>query len=296
LCLDKSANVVVVELKRTEDGGHMELQAIRYAAMVASMTLDRLISAHAKYLNDISRELATSEILEFLDSDSIEDIQLSGYVRILLISSDFSTELTTTVMWLNKQGLDITCLRFIPYKLEDQLLIDISQIIPLPETADYEVKIREQDLEVKKNKKIKTDIHLKFWTQLIERSKNQTDLLSSRTRSNDQTLNIAIGRSEFSYLLKTKKSESSVALLIKGDKSIFDLLIKDKEAIEAEVGEKLIWNYAPNKKNSLIYYEIEGGWSNPISEWPELQDKLINFLVKLNSVFIQKIQNITKSN
>ncbi len=205
LCLDKSAYVVVVELKRTEDGGHMELQAIRYAAMVASMTLDRLISAHAKYLNDISRELATSEILEFLDSDSIEDIQLSGYVRILLISSDFSTELTTTVMWLNKQGLDITCLRFIPYKLEDQLLIDISQIIPLPETADYEVKIREQDLEVKKNKKIKTDIHLKFWTQLIERSKNQTDLLSSRTRSNDQTLNIAIGRSEFSYLLKTKK-------------------------------------------------------------------------------------------
>ena len=33
LCIDKGANVVVVELKRTEDGGHMELQAIRYAAI-----------------------------------------------------------------------------------------------------------------------------------------------------------------------------------------------------------------------------------------------------------------------
>ena len=30
LCLDKRANVVVAELKRTEDGGHMELQALRY--------------------------------------------------------------------------------------------------------------------------------------------------------------------------------------------------------------------------------------------------------------------------
>ena len=33
LCIDREANLVVVELKRTEDGGHMDLQAIRYAAM-----------------------------------------------------------------------------------------------------------------------------------------------------------------------------------------------------------------------------------------------------------------------
>jgi hypothetical protein len=36
LCLSKDAGLVVVEIKRTEDGGHMELQAIRYAAMVAA--------------------------------------------------------------------------------------------------------------------------------------------------------------------------------------------------------------------------------------------------------------------
>lgn len=29
LCLDNEANLVVVELKRTEDGGHMDLQTIR---------------------------------------------------------------------------------------------------------------------------------------------------------------------------------------------------------------------------------------------------------------------------
>jgi RecB family endonuclease NucS len=33
LGIDREANLVVIELKRTEDGGHMELQAIRYAAM-----------------------------------------------------------------------------------------------------------------------------------------------------------------------------------------------------------------------------------------------------------------------
>ena len=40
LCLDQYANLVVIELKRTEDGGHMELQSIRYAAMVANMTFE----------------------------------------------------------------------------------------------------------------------------------------------------------------------------------------------------------------------------------------------------------------
>ena len=38
LGIDKDANLVVIELKRSEDGGHMELQAIRYAAMVSTMT------------------------------------------------------------------------------------------------------------------------------------------------------------------------------------------------------------------------------------------------------------------
>ena len=40
LGINKDANLVVIELKRTKDGGHMELQAIRYSAMVSTMTFD----------------------------------------------------------------------------------------------------------------------------------------------------------------------------------------------------------------------------------------------------------------
>jgi RecB family endonuclease NucS len=38
LAIDRQANLVVIELKRTNDGGHMDLQAIRYASMVSAIS------------------------------------------------------------------------------------------------------------------------------------------------------------------------------------------------------------------------------------------------------------------
>jgi hypothetical protein len=43
LAIDQQANLVVIELKRTTDGGHMELQAIRYASMISAMTFERAV-------------------------------------------------------------------------------------------------------------------------------------------------------------------------------------------------------------------------------------------------------------
>src|SRR5512135_3428618 len=50
LGVDKDANLVVIELKRTEDGGLMDLQAIRYAAMVSTMTFDQVVEVYDEHL------------------------------------------------------------------------------------------------------------------------------------------------------------------------------------------------------------------------------------------------------
>lgn len=149
LCLDKDANLVVVELKRTEDGGHMELQSIRYAAMVANMTFEKAVKAHTRYLekNEISDKNAEDEILQFLGwSENIED-EFANDVRILLVSADFSIEITTSVLWLIERDIDIKCIRIKPQRDGENLYFDIQQIIPLPETADYQVKLREKVAE-----------------------------------------------------------------------------------------------------------------------------------------------------
>src|SRR6476646_4386749 len=49
LGLDRDANLVVIELKKTEDGGHMELQAVRYAAMISTMTFEGAVEVYRNY-------------------------------------------------------------------------------------------------------------------------------------------------------------------------------------------------------------------------------------------------------
>lgn len=151
LCLDRQGYAVVVELKRTTDGGHMELQALRYAAMVSTMTSDDLERIFAEHLEKMGEdpESAGERLTEWL-ADADNDEVPSREVRIVLVAADFSTEVTTTVLWLIElYGLDITCIRLAPYKYGDHVLVDIAQVIPLPEAEELTIKLRRRETAAK---------------------------------------------------------------------------------------------------------------------------------------------------
>jgi hypothetical protein len=145
LGIDKQANLVVIGLKRTDDGGHMELQAIRYAAMVSGMTFDRAVDVYEKYLKSSGKEVdARSKMLHFLDWDEPNEQDFAQDTRIVLAAADFSREITTSVLWLNEYGLDIRCVRLKPYKFGNKVLADVSQVVPLPEASEYTVRLKEK--------------------------------------------------------------------------------------------------------------------------------------------------------
>jgi hypothetical protein len=145
LCLDRDARLVVVELKRTEDGGHMELQALRYAAMVARMTFEQAVEAHRVWLEGKDSALdAEQAILRFLDWEEPDEERFGQDVRIVLVSGDFSKEVTTSVLWLNERGLDVRCVRMKPYVNDGKVLVDVQQVLPLPEAGDYLIQVQEK--------------------------------------------------------------------------------------------------------------------------------------------------------
>lgn len=164
LAVDKEGNLVVIELKRTETGEHMDLQALRYAAMVSTLTFSRASEIYQDYLSlgtdegsANSTDSAENKLLDFLGWEEPQEDDFALNVRIVLVSANFSKEITTSVMWLNEKGLDIRCVRLIPYKYTDQILIDVQQIIPLPEVENYQVKIRQQAEERREAKQSSKD-------------------------------------------------------------------------------------------------------------------------------------------
>ena len=80
LGLDRDANLVVIELKRTANGGHMELQALRYAAMVSAMTFESAVDAYREFIEPKEADVDPRErILQFLnwaepDEESMNNI------------------------------------------------------------------------------------------------------------------------------------------------------------------------------------------------------------------------------
>ena len=141
LAIDRGGSLVVIELKRTEDGGHMELQALRYAAMVSTITLDHLVETFAD-AQSTPVEDARESIRNWLDEPIDE---LPNHVKIILVSANFSTEVTGTVLWLNENyNLDISCIRIVPYRLNAEILLDLQQIIPLPEAKDFQIQQRQK--------------------------------------------------------------------------------------------------------------------------------------------------------
>jgi hypothetical protein len=150
LAIDRDAHLTVIELKRTAEGGHMELQALRYAAMVSSMRFEEVAATYAAHVakHRLEEEVdARAELLAWLDAgDGEDEAPISSDVRIVLVSADFGREITTTVLWLNRfEGMDIRCVRLVPYKIDGRVLLDIQQVVPLPEAGDYQVRLRRKD-------------------------------------------------------------------------------------------------------------------------------------------------------
>lgn len=304
LCLDRVANLVIVELKRTEDGGYMELQAVRYAAMISAMTFSQLVHAHEAYLTNTARnpEEAQKEILEFLDWDEPQEDKFAPDVRIILASANFSKELTTSVMWLNEHDVDVTCIRLRPYKDElGGIFLDVQQIIPLPEAADYQTQIKAKEQAGKAHRAERYDLRYQFWSQLLNLAKTKTELHANRNPGIYNWIGGSIGKAGLSLNYAVREDESQVELYIdlgagNDDQTleIFKQLKAHKSAIEATFGGDLEWQDLPEKRACRIRKIIEGGYRSPQAEWPKIHDALVDSMIRLDKSMRPFVQALKK--
>ena len=302
LCIDKSANLVVVELKRTEDGGHMELQAIRYAAMVSQMTFEQLVETLARQRSRHAPDLETarSDILDFLNWEEADEERFGGDTRILLASADFGKELTTAVLWLIERGIDIRCVRLKPYRRANgPLLLDIQQIIPLPETASFQTQIGVKRQAERRSQSQRDNVIGKFWEALVART--DATLHAHIQPGHAAWIGVTAGIRGMGFNYTITKQASGAELYIDRrdgipgiNEAIFDHLHDRKSQIETAFGAELKWQRLEGKRACRIKAEVDGGYMTPEESWEDLQAQMVNAMTRLHAAMSPHLTGLGK--
>lgn len=291
LGIGTNGDIVVIELKRTEDGGHMELQAVRYAAMVSTMTFEQAVEIYSKHLNKHGSDLdARTSLLEFLDWQEPDEDSFGQDVKMVLVSAEFSKELTTAVMWLNERELDIRCIRMKPYSDNGRVLVDVQQVIPLPESEEYQVKIREKGMKERKDRAERYDIRKRFWSQLLDYALTKTDLHANISPSESSNIQTGAGMRGLGFKYVVQKHSAIVELFIdrgtgreEENMQIFESFLSKKEQIEDTFGQPLNWQRRDHQRACRIQTDIESGYKDDESQWQKTIEVMVAAMVRLES-------------
>lgn len=154
LGLDRSGRLVIAELKRDAAPDTVEMQAIKYAAMASRFTPETLGYQHARFLrargHPVTEEEALAALEEHADDKTLA-IEALRQPRIVLVASSFPPVVTATAVWLREMGLDITLVRFQAYRTDTEILVTVSQLLPVPTVEEFTVvprgKVRDSGQE-----------------------------------------------------------------------------------------------------------------------------------------------------
>jgi hypothetical protein len=198
-------------------------------------------------------------------------------------------------------GPDTVLLHEAAYRMADgTVLMDVQQLIPLPEAIDFQTQIGVKKQAERQNRTERHDLRLKFWEGLLEQAKTKTDIHSNRKPTQDGWLSGGIGRTSFSLTYSTRKNDSQVELWISfgsgqamKSKAAFKALEAQKNGIEADFGAPLEWQELPEGDGCRIRYVVPGGYKSPQDQWPTIHASLTNAMIRLDKAMRSRVTALT---
>ena len=174
LALDKEGQLVVIENKLDDTGRDVVWQALKYAAYVSSLTKAQIVDIFQAYLDRwCGGGNAVELICEFLEEEALDEVVLNSgnSQRVVLIAANFRKEVTATALWLLGHGIRVQCFKVTPYAFGAELLLDVRQIIPVAEAAEFMIGISSKENEERSAQgaqKERHGIRYAFWQQALE--------------------------------------------------------------------------------------------------------------------------------
>ena len=299
LAIDRTGNLVVIELKRDSSAEYADLQAIRYAAMVSAMTIDKLLPHYKTYqqntlrLENITEEDLRTKILEFVKFEDFEEF--TNRPRIILCSEDFSQAITTTVLWLNQFGVDITCIRIVPYQLDDKIIVVPHKIIPLQEAEEYLIDIQ-QKVNQSYSESPKKRKQREFWEKFKDYVSKKDSSMSLQPTSNPKWYEVYMGSDEYhvSLLIPNRENFLGCQFWIKKDKNLYKFLQKKMDEIKkiSKTDETIKWADDPVNSSIEVRKEVSNEFYQKETE--QSFDWLYEKAILLQNVFRKYVEEYEK--
>lgn len=303
LALDKEGRLVIIENKLDDSGRDVVWQAIKYAAYCSNLKKSEIVEIYQKYLDRYANsESATARIIEFLDVETLEETVLNSgnQQRLIFIAAHFRKEVTATTMWLLAHGIQAQCFKVTPYSFADELFIDLQQIIPTPEAADFMIGMATKETEATATQGAMRQSHrlrLEFWQHLLEVFKDKgISKYVNISPSKDHWLTAATGVSGCGYALIFGKTEARVELSLQRsskeeNKWIYDQLYSQKDELDKAFGHQMEWRRMADKISSRIQYATAFDGYNK-DNWPDIIEWLGQHMEKLDRAFTAPLAKI----
>lgn len=212
---------------------------------------------------------------------------------IIWIATKFTEEHKKALDWLNENTSgDIA---FFGVKLELWQIGDSPPAVKF-NVVSWSPEIKKTSLigppgEISDTRKLQ----LEFWTNFRDKLLEKKIIPSAQTPTGKYWYNVALGKSGIylSNIANTQGNKIGIRLIIR--KGIVDKvlpkLISQKEEIEKEIGEPLIWDSNPKSVNKMValFYEAD---LQKRSQWETYLDWLVIRTKKFRDAFIPRIKEL----
>jgi hypothetical protein len=304
LAIDKQGNLVIIENKLDDTGKDVTWQVIKYASYCSTLNSSQIIAIFSQYLIKIGSTETSEELLtEFLETEDFrEKLNIGNSQRIMLIAGEFRKEVTSSVLWLMNYGLRIQCFKTTPFRLGEQLFLNMEQIIPIKEAEDFVISMANKSREevgVQEEIKERHVLRRKFWTAYLKEINKVNSLYQNINPTKDHWLSAGSGMSGVSYTSVCTGDYVRIELAITGksqeeNKAVFDALYMKKNKIEEIFGNELIWERLDDKKMSRVKFQKDGLSILNEDDCAKMIDFLVSVVPKFELSFKKAIQDLSK--
>ncbi|NHN42747.1 DUF4268 domain-containing protein [Halorubellus sp. JP-L1] len=211
---------------------------------------------------------------------------------IVWIAPRFYDEHRDAMQWLNensREGVDLFAIRLEVWRIGDSE--PAVRLNPVAEPSEWKEKAQRPQNELSDTETLREE----YWTTFRNRIEEENSVLSARKPFPDYYYNNPIGKAgvELQFTIKATENELGVALVIRDDAELYQHLVGDREAIDSQFGQEVVWEEPEETRAGKARSKITVTKHAEVQDearWDEYTEWMLQAGEQFHHVFYDRLQ------